>query len=85
MLLQSRTYFLFAGLNFLWIPTVFLFYPETKDRSLESIETMFTAKPFHWHMERAYAAHGALMDEQGTVGGKGMCCKDAGADVHEEI
>ncbi|GAB1730037.1 hypothetical protein NU195Hw_g3460t1 [Hortaea werneckii] len=83
--IESRTYFLFAGLNFLWIPIVFLFYPETKDRSLESIETMFTAKPFHWHMERAYAAHGALMDEQGTVGAKSMCCKDAGADVHEEI
>jgi len=27
---KSRTYFLFAGLNLLWIPIVF-FYPETKD------------------------------------------------------
>ncbi|KAI7240469.1 major facilitator superfamily transporter sugar [Hortaea werneckii] len=83
--IESRTYFLFAGLNFLWIPTVFLFYPETKDRSLESIESMFTAKPFHWHMERAYAAHGTLTDEQGVVGAKDTCCKDAGADVHEDI
>ncbi|RMZ02076.1 hypothetical protein D0862_06150 [Hortaea werneckii] len=83
--IESRTYFLFAALNFLWVPTVFLFYPETKDRSLESIETMFTAKPFHWHMERAYAARGALMDEQGTMKAESMCCKDGGADVHEEV
>ena len=34
--LENRTYFLFAGLNLLWMPIVFFFYPETKDRSLES-------------------------------------------------
>jgi hypothetical protein len=28
--LQNRTYFLFAALNLLWIPIVYLFYPETK-------------------------------------------------------
>jgi hypothetical protein len=28
--IKSRTYFLFAALNLLWIPTVYLFYPETK-------------------------------------------------------
>jgi hypothetical protein len=28
--LQNRTYFLFAGLNLLWIPIIYLFYPETK-------------------------------------------------------
>lgn len=37
--LESRTYFLFAGLNLLWVPIVYIFYPETKDRSLESTQT----------------------------------------------
>lgn len=34
--LESRTYFLFAALNLLWIPIVYFFYPETNGRSLES-------------------------------------------------
>lgn len=53
--MQSRTYFLFAGLNLLWIPIVYLLYPETANRSLESIETMFTSSsPTFMQMERAY-------------------------------
>ena len=52
---QSRTYFLFAGLNFIWIGIVYLVYPETSNRSLESIEAMFTTSPFYWQMEKAYA------------------------------
>lgn len=51
----SRSYFLLAGLNLLWIPTVFLFYPETRNRTLESIDYLFsTSRPFFWDMERAY-------------------------------
>ncbi|KAH0392745.1 major facilitator superfamily transporter sugar, partial [Aureobasidium melanogenum] len=53
--IQSRTYFLFAGLNFIWIGIVYLIYPETSNRSLESIEAMFTTSPFYWQMEKAYA------------------------------
>lgn len=60
--LESRTYFLFAGLNLLWIPIVFFFYPETKDRSLESIEAMFSSKsPFYSKMEEAYRAEGDVL------------------------
>ncbi|KAJ9479272.1 putative Sugar transporter STL1 (putative) [Pseudozyma hubeiensis] len=54
--IESRTYFLFAGLNFVWIWIVYLLYPETSNRSLESIEAMFsTPSPFYWNMEKAYA------------------------------
>ena len=53
--LENRTYFLFAALNLIWIPIVYLFYPETKDRSLESIEFMFASpSPFSWAMEDSY-------------------------------
>ncbi|KAK4552051.1 hypothetical protein LTR86_010728 [Recurvomyces mirabilis] len=53
--LENRTYFLFAGLNLLWIPIVYLLYPETKDRSLESIEAMFSSSsPLFKQMERSY-------------------------------
>jgi hypothetical protein len=63
--LENRTYFLFAGLNLLWIPAVYFFYPETAGRSLESIEAMFsTSSPFNWHMERAYHEQAELLDNQ---------------------
>ncbi|KAK3659350.1 hypothetical protein LTR56_001240 [Elasticomyces elasticus] len=64
--LENRTYFLFAGLNLLWIPIVWFFYPETKDRSLESIDAMFNArKPFYRDMERAYAAGADVLAARG--------------------
>jgi sugar porter (SP) family MFS transporter len=60
--LENRTYFLFAGLNLLWIPAVYFFYPETAGRSLESIEAMFsTSSPFNWNMERAYHDQAELL------------------------
>ncbi|KAK3297927.1 general substrate transporter [Chaetomium fimeti] len=62
--LENRTYFLFAGLNLLWIPIIYLFYPETAHRSLESIDALFSTKrPFNWDMERAYREHGDVLRE----------------------
>jgi sugar porter (SP) family MFS transporter len=64
---QNRTYFLFAGLNLLWIPVVFLFYPETAGRSLESIDALFsTGNPFNWAMEKAYREQGGVLDKKGV-------------------
>ncbi|GME27865.1 Sugar/inositol transporter [Neofusicoccum parvum] len=64
--LENRTYFLFAGLNLIWIPIVYLFYPETADRSLESIDALFsTPSPFNWKMEQAYKEHGDVLAERG--------------------
>lgn len=82
--LENRTYFLFAGLNLLWVPIVYLcksrdvnedvpiqltldpVYPETADRSLESIDVLFsTAIPFSWKMEQAYREHGDILAERG--------------------
>jgi hypothetical protein len=65
--LENRTYFLFASLNLLWIPVVYLFCPETAGRSLESIEALFsTNNPFNWHMEKAYRDQGELLDRKGV-------------------
>ncbi len=83
--LESRTYFLFAGLNLIWMPIVYLcrcfaclflpspqrphlsnkpVYPETADRSLESIDALFsTNSPFNWNMEQAYREHGDVLRE----------------------
>ncbi|KAE8151407.1 general substrate transporter [Aspergillus avenaceus] len=63
--IKSRSYFLLAGLNLIWIPIVYLFYPETCNRSLESIEALFsTPSPFYWDMELAYRLHGDVVVER---------------------
>lgn len=60
--LENRAYFIFGALNAAWIIVVFLFYPETAERSLESIEALFTSSsPFSWSMERAYREGGDIL------------------------
>ncbi|CAI7634012.1 hypothetical protein N7533_011599 [Penicillium manginii] len=62
--MKSRTYFLFAALNLIWIPIIFFFYPETRNRSLESIEALFSiSSPLYWKMELAYKMHGNVLME----------------------
>ncbi|ORX34867.1 major facilitator superfamily transporter sugar [Kockovaella imperatae] len=57
--LQNRAYFLFAGLNLLWIIVVWLFYPETKDRSLEAINILFIpSSPLNAAAEKSWREHG---------------------------
>jgi hypothetical protein len=61
------------------VPTV---YPETANRSLESIDALFsTNRPFNWDMERAYREYGDVLRNEEksdvfvldnvTEGGKG--------------
>lgn len=66
--IESRTYFLFAGLNLLWIPIVYSSNPETANRSLESINAMFApSRPFFRDMEKAYAAGGEVLANYGGI------------------
>ena len=45
---------------------MYLFYPETTNRSLESIEALFSShSPFYRDMERAYVAKGDVLAEKG--------------------
>lgn len=79
---QNRAYFFFAGLNFIWIPIIFIFYPETKDRSLESIESMFTTSPIFWQMEKAYERNQELMGHE--IGPEASWPKSMDQSSHEE-
>lgn len=47
-------------------PDAFAVYPETRNRSLESIDALFsTSSPFFWKMEQAYKLHGDVLAEHG--------------------
>ncbi|KAG9757609.1 major facilitator superfamily transporter sugar, partial [Aureobasidium melanogenum] len=85
--IQSRTYFLFAGLNFIWIGIVYLIYPETSNRSLESIEAMFTTSPFYWQMEKAYAENKDLFAtaKPGMLGDERLSKEKQLECVHDEL
>jgi Sugar (and other) transporter len=37
----SRVFFVFMAINFVCIPIIYLFYPETKNRTLEDMEVLF--------------------------------------------
>lgn len=50
------TYLLFAALNACFIPIIYFFYPETKNRSLEEIDIIF-AKGFVEKMSYVRAAN----------------------------
>lgn len=45
---QWGCYLFFAIMNFLWIPVIFFFYPETAGRSLEEVDVIF-AKAYQEH------------------------------------
>jgi hypothetical protein len=83
----SRSYYLLAGLNLLWIPTVFLFYPETCNRSLESIEALFsTPSPFYWQMEKAYRIHSDVLAEHGMTESQDIKMQSSkGVSIHDEV
>ncbi|KAH0006774.1 major facilitator superfamily transporter sugar, partial [Aureobasidium melanogenum] len=85
--IQSRTYFLFAGLNFIWIGIVYLIYSETSNRSLESIEAMFTTSPFYWQMEKAYAENKDLFAtaKPGMLGDERLSKEKQLECVHDEL
>ncbi|CAI4220155.1 unnamed protein product [Parascedosporium putredinis] len=82
---ENRTYFLFAGLNLLWIPVVFLFYPETANRSLESIDALFSANSFlNRNMEKNYREHSDVLAEHAQAAPaeapKGVSSSDDGSN-----
>ncbi|EGV62814.1 hypothetical protein PSN45_000912 [Yamadazyma tenuis] len=64
------TYALFAGINFLIVPVLYIFYPETKGRSLEEMDLIFNKTPINkpWQVVRIAATmpyhHAGLHEEE---------------------
>ncbi|EHA25618.1 hypothetical protein ASPNIDRAFT_43964 [Aspergillus niger ATCC 1015] len=84
----SRSYFLLAGLNLLWVPTIYLFYPETRNRTLESIDYLFsTSGPFYWDMERAFrlCMDGKVEEHVDEQAIKGAGQHETQQEFHENI
>ena len=54
--LGYKIFYIFGVLNYVWIGIVWLFFPETSKRSLESIDLLFRSNSwFVWRNEREFA------------------------------
>ena len=53
--IRENTLHIFAAVNFLSIPIVWAFYPETANRTLEEMDLLFASQsPFVWNQERTF-------------------------------
>ena len=53
--IQENTLHIFGAVNFLAIPMVWAFYPETANRTLEEMDRLFMSKsPFVWDEEEYF-------------------------------
>jgi hypothetical protein len=54
--IQENTLHIFGAINFLCIPIVWAFYPETANRTLEEIDLLFASESvFVWDAEENFA------------------------------
>ncbi|KAI0027727.1 general substrate transporter [Vararia minispora EC-137] len=80
----ENTLHIFAAVNFLSIPLVWAFYPETANRTLEEIDLLFATKsPFVWDMERNFARLKAEHAELSHVTNAGVGGEKAKPDMLE--
>ncbi|KAI3607076.1 mfs monosaccharide [Moniliophthora roreri] len=64
--IQENTLYIFGVINFLSIPMVWAFYPETANRTLEEMDLLFASKsPFVWDEERSFRQLKAKMEKTG--------------------
>ncbi|KAA1475741.1 general substrate transporter [Dentipellis sp. KUC8613] len=53
---HEKTLYIFGAVNFLSIPLIYAFYPETANRTLEEMDLLFSCKsPFTWDQEANFA------------------------------
>jgi sugar porter (SP) family MFS transporter len=58
--IAEKTFYIFGAINIGCIAVVYLFYPETANRTLEEIDWLFSADtPWNWDAEKAYAENAA--------------------------
>jgi hypothetical protein len=65
-----RTYIIFAVLNALWVPIIFLFFPETKGLELEDVDHLFGGEDMARDLDEK--SHGTVVmlesvDRDGTA------------------
>lgn len=82
--IAENTLYIFGAVNFLSIPLVWAFYPETANRTLEEMDLLFaTPSPFVWDMERNFARLKAEHAELNHVTGQIERHPEHAGDVKE--
>lgn len=63
--IQWRTYIYFSVFNFLFIPLIYFFYPETQNLSLEQIDKLFTGDKIMLHWKPSMGSVGDVANRSG--------------------
>lgn len=58
-----RTYIIFAVLNALWVPIIYIFFPETKGLELEDVDKLFSGESTVQELRREKGIQDAEMIE----------------------
>ena len=65
-----KTYVYFCIFNFLFLPLIYFFYPETRNLSLEQIDLLFTGGKVKLHWEASMGAIGETLDRDNDSSSK---------------
>ncbi|KAK2760409.1 hypothetical protein FQN54_002479 [Arachnomyces sp. PD_36] len=79
-----KTYLYFAIFNFFFIPLIYLFYPETRNLTLEQVDKLFTGEKvlLHWHPSMGVAKNSTFSDESRPTCTR---CKNRGEDCEWRV
>jgi hypothetical protein len=81
----ENTLHIFGAVNFLTIPLVYAFYPETANRTLEEMDLLFASKsPLVWDEERNFRRLKAALDEKHETERGRRLEKEVSQDVSQE-
>ncbi|UPL04283.1 hypothetical protein LCI18_015217 [Fusarium solani-melongenae] len=61
-----KTYIIFAVLNALWVPLIFLFFPETKGLELEDVDRLFGGEAVVHALDEKAGAVTAMVERRGS-------------------
>jgi Sugar (and other) transporter len=82
--ISQYTFIIHACINFLTIPVVWAFYPETKKRTLEEMDLLFASDaPWVWEAEATFARLKEESLQAATGGGKPGDLEKASGDTSQ--
>ena len=83
--LKEKTFYVFGAVNFLTLPVVWAFYPESNQRTLEEMDLLFASNSWwNWDAERNFATLKEQNPELVQAAQRGSSVVDAETGLRKE-
>ena len=83
--LKEKTFYVFGAVNFLTLPVVWAFYPESNQRTLEEMDLLFASNSWwSWDAERNFATLKEQNPELVQAAQRGSSVVDAETGLQKE-